>query len=272
LDIYGQDIIIGNFRASDFNLMLGSLDYDDSAENEMGNDIAIAEQFIGRNPVPVYLDYTYSEKLKPTITLIKNNCHDASDFELSEYEIRYVLRLITGQHDYLWMKIITDDISEDNWYKVKVIRTALLKRGNKNIGLKIEMECDSQFGYSSIQTIRINENSYSSFNIFNNSDDIYTYLLPTTIITMHEAGNLEIKNSTEGWSTIITNLSVGEVITMDSEKQILTSTVNHTTSLINEFNLHWIRFVDGMNNYQANLSCDITFNFRTRRKGGFICN
>ena len=56
MDIYGKDIIIGDFRASDFGLMLSSFDYDEKTENEMGNDISIAEQFIGRNPVPVYLE------------------------------------------------------------------------------------------------------------------------------------------------------------------------------------------------------------------------
>lgn len=272
MDVYGKDVIIGDFRASDFNLMLGAIDYNEKAEDEMGNDITIAEQFIGRNPVPVYLDYTYNGKLKPTITLIKYNCHNGGDYELTEFEVRHILRLITGQHGYVWMKVFTEDPGEDTWYKVKVINTSLVRLSGKNIGLKIEMECDSQFGYSPIQTIKITENAYSNFTIFNNSDDIYTYLLPTVQITVKEKGNLELINNTEGWHTFINNLSVGEIVTMNSEKQIIKSTVGHKTALINDFNLHWVRFVNGVNLYSASLACDLVFTYRMRRKGGFICS
>lgn len=38
MDIFGSDLIIGDFKASDFNLTLGSTDYDGSPEDEeMGN-------------------------------------------------------------------------------------------------------------------------------------------------------------------------------------------------------------------------------------------
>lgn len=264
--------MIGEFKASDFNLMLGSIDYDEKAENEMGNNITIAEQFVGRNPIPAYLDFTYNEKLKPTVVLIKNNCHDASDYMLSEFEIRHILRLITGQHNYIWMKVITEEISEDTWYRVKVIDTALVKLAGKNIGLKINMECDSQFGYSPLQTLNISETAYKKFNIFNNSDDIYTYLFPEVQITMKQSGNLELINETENWYTIINNVSYDEVLNLDCERQIITSSFNHINVLLNDFNLHWIRFVDGVNVYSANLNCDIQFKFRMRRKGGFICS
>ena len=63
MDIFGKDIIIGNFRASDFGLMASTIKFDEESEYEMGNDITIAEQFIGRNPVPVYLDYSYVSRL-----------------------------------------------------------------------------------------------------------------------------------------------------------------------------------------------------------------
>ena len=247
--------------------------YEKQSKNEMGNDITITEQFIGRNPIPVYLDYQYNEKLKPTVTLVKNNCNNSSDYCLSEFDIRHILRLITGQHGYMWMKVDTDDVSEDTWYKVKVTSTALLKVSlDRIIGLKINMECDSQFGYSPIQTIKISENAFSKFYIYNNTDDIYTYLLPKVEIKILEEGNLELKNDDEDWSTIINNLSIGEVITMDSEKQIITSSINHKTALINDFNLHWVRLISGMNEYTANLNCEIIFSFRLRRKGGFLCS
>lgn len=272
MDIYGKDIIIGDFRASDFGLILSSFDYDEKAEDEMGNDISIAEQFVGRNPVPVYLDYSYTNKLKPTITVIKYNCHNASDFELTEFEIRHILRLLTGHSGYKWMKVVTEEISEDTWYKVKVNKTSLLKIGNQKAGLKIEMECDSQFGYSPVQIVKNDINAYEHFYIFNNSDDIYTYLLPKLSIKIKEGGNWALTNHTEDWTTMINNTVTDENITMDSERQILLSDVEHTNVLLNDFNLHWVRLLSGINEYSVNLDCEITFEYRMRRKGGFICN
>lgn len=271
MEIFGSDVIIGDFRASDFGLVLGAVDYDGSSEDEMGNDITIAEQFIGRNPVPVYLDYSYTEKLKPTITLVRTNCGHLANTPLSEYEIRSILRLITGTVGYKWMKVVTDEISEDTWYRAKVINTALVRVAGIVVGLKIFMECDSQFGYSPIQHADKSVSAYEPFRIFNNSDDIYTYLLPNLKIIMAESGNLEITNNSEPWKTIINNVSNGEIIEINSEKEILTSSISHPNVLLNDFNLHWIRMVNGINEYVTNLNCEMQFSFRLRRKGGFIC-
>lgn len=271
MEIFGRDIIIGDFKASDFNLIIGSTEYSGQSEDEMGNDITIAEQFIGRNPVPAYFDYSYSEKLRPSISLIKNNCYNSNDTGLTEFEIRNILRLITGFHEYKWMKVITDDISEDTWYKVKIVSTALIRYPGIVAGIKINMECDSQFGYSPINVIKQKVTAYKPFYIFNNSDDIYNYLYPKIDIKLEEDGNIELVNNTENWTSIINNVVTDEIVTINSEKQILTSTNEHENVLLDDFNLHWFRLVNGLNEYSCNLNCEITVTFRLRRKGGFIC-
>lgn len=275
MEVFGKDLIFGDFRASDFNLILTSMSSEGVSDDEMGNDMTIQETFIGSNPVPVYLSHTYSEKLRPTVTLSKNPCNNKNN-TLDEFELRHILRLVTGNKAYKWMKVVTEDISEDTWYRAKVTSTQLHRVGNIIDSITLTMECDSQFGWSPEMIVTKNASAGTSFWIINNSDDLNEYLLPKVVITASTGGEISITNSTdiidgESWTTTLSNVSAGETITMDSHKGILTSTVEHDTSLLDDFNLHWIRFVPGKNILTCDSDMTLKFIYRLPRKGGFLC-
>lgn len=272
MNLFGEDVVIGDFRLSDYGLMLASFDSESSnEEEELGMDHETIEEYIGHNPVPIYLGAKYQNKLKPQITIIKDvEIH--SDMHFTEHECREVLRQLTGYKGYKSMQIRTFNFDELIYFNVRIIKVFYKKVASKVIGIIIQLECDSQFAWSKEFNISYNVKSGEIFRIYNRSDDLYNYLYPkVTISSLSSIQNLEIKNiSDDNWISAILNISNGEIITMDSKNEILQSS-NKDRVIMNDFNMHFIRLVSGENKMQANCDISITFNFRVPRKVGFIC-
>lgn len=268
IEVFYNDFILGNFRASDFGLILGSFSYNGNSEDEIGMNISTIEEFIGHNPVPIYLGQKYEDKLKPKITLVKNPT--LRDKYFHERDCRWILRLLTGIKGYQWMKAISFELDDDLWYRAKVSNVSYKRVGGHIVGIILNMECDSCFAYSKELNITINAKSNQKFNIFNNTDDLNNYVYPTVSILSSSAGTLSITNiSDNNWVTEIKNLKANEKITIDSQHQIISSNTTHNL-ILNDFNLGWLRMVPDKNEYISNFNATITLKYREPRKVGVI--
>lgn len=268
MEIFSKDLLIGDFRVSDFGLMVASFSYDGNSEDEIGMNIESIEEFIGYNPVPVYLGQKYTDKLKPLITLIKNPCTYKDNLGFHDYECRTILRKITGIRGYQWMKLMDENVSENVWYKAKINSIAYKRVGGNIVGIILSMECDSSFAWSSENNITINATANKPFFIFNNTDDLNNYVLPIVKITSLSNGTLSLFNKTDNWTSEIKNIKTNEILNMNCNKELLSSSIVHNL-LLNDFNMHWIRLLPGKNEYLSNIDAAITFNFRVPRKVGF---
>lgn len=271
MEVFGNDWIFGNFRASDFGLMLSSFSYKGESEDETGLKLSTIEEFIGSNPVPIYLGDKYEDKLRPQITLCKNPCsYTDEQMNFSEKECRWILRELTGIRGYQWMKIIDEHIEEDILFKAKVNNVLYKKVGGNVIGIIIELECDSCFGYSKIFTTKIKAIANTPFDIYNNSDDLTNYVLPTVTIVPETEGDFTIENiSDNNWLTELNKLESSESIIIDSQNEIISSSNENHLYLLNDFNLHFIRLVPEKNTFVTNTNATITFKYRVPRKVGF---
>lgn len=271
MELFGQDLIIGDFRLSDHGLLLASFDMNGEEEDSIGMDYEVIEEYVGHNPVPVYLGGRYNEKLKPQITIIKNNCWNSGDITFSENECRHILRQLTGYNGYRKMVLDVEDPDEFIYFNVIVQSISYKKIGGKVSGIVISLECDSPFGWS-----REYENTYEvsagqTITFYSTSDDLYNYLLPEiTIIPKSSIGQLTIKNKSDNnWTTTLSNLSAGEIITMDSKREILLSSKANRV-IMNDFNMHFFRLVSGKN--EIEISGNVTFTIKCSfpRKVGFV--
>ena len=63
----------------------------------------------------------------------------------------------------------------------------------------------------------------------------------------------------------IKNVRNGEIITINSKAEVITSSMDHDL-LLNDFNLNWIRLKPDANELIANMDSRITFKYRVPRK------
>ncbi len=272
MELFGKDMSIGDFKLSDYGLMLAS--FDSSASNsecDLGMDYETIESYIGYNPVPIYLGSKYTNKLKPQATIIKNGCNNTNLY-FTEHECREVLRQLTGFRGYKKMQIYSYVFDELIYFYVRVTNVFYRKSSGKVAGIILQMECDSQFAWSKDFHSVYQVQSEKPFLFYNSSDDLYNYLLPKVIIqSASPIPHLEITNlSDHGWTTVIKNIKANEIITMDSKNEILVSSASDRI-ILNDFNMHFIRLLSGKNQLKANTDITMTFNFKLPRKVGFVC-
>lgn len=269
INIFGSDAIIGNFQLSNYGLILASFDSSGSNEEELGMNHITIENYIGHDPIPKFLGSSFNSKLMPVATIVKAPC--LNDKYFTEHECREVLRQLTGFRGYKQMQILSYDIDELLFFYVRVINIKYQKVGGNIAGIILEMECDSQFAWSNEFNYTFNASPSSNVILFNNSDNLYDYLLPkVTIKSNSSVSNLSITNiSDSDWTTIIKSLSANEVITMDSKNSILSSS-NRERIINNDFNMHFIRLVPGKNEFKVNSAIQVSFVYKVPRKVGFL--
>jgi len=274
LEIYGEDLIIGEFVASNFNCYLASFESDGVRDEDTGIAVETIEEFYADNPVPVYLGQKYSEKLHPVAVLTKDSCKTTEDY-FSEYECRAIIRLVTGQRGYQWMRIIPRDIGEDLWYKVRVTNVGYQKVNGLVAGIKLEMECDSMFAWSAENRVIINAAANTPFTVYNNSDDLYVYTYPYVEIVPKASGDLIVTNSDDNnWEVRLQGVRADETIRYDCKHEIIDGSRNDSGTAMTMFldysNCHFFRLKPERNTFTSNLAATFTWIYRVPRKVAFV--
>ena len=283
MEVFGKDLILGQFRLSDHGMMLASFDSSGESEDDTGISISTIEEFIGGNPTPKYLGDKYTDKIKPKITFVKDPCTHGVNMYFSEKECRNILRTLTGIRGYQWMKVVNDGNEDDIWFRSKIVSISSKRVGSNIVGLILDMECDSPFGWSAETLIDLNFEANKPIRIFSNTDDLYNYIYPVVTITFSFEGDstkdFTLENITDNRKSEIKNVRNGEKITIDSKNEVITSEIDgvkndeDTTSphihklLLNDFtNMNWIRLLPDANELVTNMNARITFRYRVPRK------
>jgi len=241
IEVFGKDLILGEFRLSDYGMVLASFEYDGLSNDNLGMSRSTIEEYLGDNPIPVYLGNKYTDKIRPQVTFIKNpSIYANNKMYFSEKECRNIFRIMTGIHEYQWMKVINDNDEDDIWYRSKINDVNVERINGNVVGIILSMECDSCFGWSSETNIELDFKANSPIKIYSNTDDLHNYIYPIFSIKAKNAGTVEIINKTDNWITAIENIKENEIITIDSKNEIISSSITHDL-LLNDFNLNWIR-------------------------------
>jgi hypothetical protein len=267
MEVFGSDLILGDFRLSDHGLILASYEYTGVSEDNLGMTKETIEQYVGDKPTPIYLGEKYTDKLKPQITLVKNPCaYNGDDMFFSEKECHNIFRLLTCVKGYQWMKVINDSDKDEIWFKAKINDISVKRVRGMVSGIILQMECDSCYGYSTETVISLDFTANKSIKIYSNTDDLNNYIYPTfTIKPKSDCSVLQIKNVTDNFTTEISNVKANETITIDSKNEIITSSLSHSL-LLNDFNLNWIRLLPDENEITVNVNARLTYTYRVPRK------
>lgn len=264
-------MIFGEFRASDHGLIPISFSYGGMSEDGIGMMVTTSEEFIGHSPIPIYLGDKFSEKLKFKVTFGKNPCTFHDDVYFTERDCRWLLRSLTGQRGYQWTKLLMDNEDENLWYRAKVNNVVQAHVGGRVVGMAFEFECDSCFAWSVEKNVTIQASPERTFCIYNDSDDLFGYVLPNVAVSPSSTGTITISNKTDGFVTELRNVQAGEKVIMDSKLETISSSHDHE-HLLDDFNLNWIRLLPGKNEYVCSGGMDvtITMKYRTPRKVGIV--
>jgi phage-related protein len=263
MGFYAYSFLFNDIPSEYYGLKIFNFDNGGKENQNSGGDIEIITQEVYRRPIP----YFYGVNQKPVLTF---PLIFGSYSALDGITRNVIHKWLFGQINYKKLVIVQDDMI-DKYYNCFLINPQTVYIGNLGYAFEATVVCDSPWAWSYDKTF---EKTYSSDNvndsfIFVNESANGDYLYPTVSFTLNSLGSgITITNNTDnGRKFIFTGISPLETITIDNDRQILSS----STGLyrLSKFNLNWFRLLQGMNtiNISGGVS-SFTMTYKIAKTGG----
>lgn len=275
--MYLSDFIYRDERLSDHGCIIAyvvtSISNNISAGSEITSDTIINTQ---THKIST-LNAKYETPIETTFDIIKYDCANRYDEEFTYEELSWFLRWLNSKTDEKFQPIYSDSSYENICYYGIFTSIKYISIGSKIVGLTVTFRSNSPFGYV-LQNFNTEINNANDvFSLYLQSDE-EGKLYPSKVeIKCKENGDLKIYHSEESIfdkrSTEIKNCSNNEIITLDCENKVITSSVSHP-ALFNDFNYNWLSLYNNWNNnkniFTVTLPCEIKIEYENIRKVGII--
>lgn len=208
----------------------------------------------------------FDECITTTFHICKNpDIYDLEDMEISPYEFRTLMRWL-NRREYLKFKVYDEDIDRERTiYYDASFNIGKVKLNEILYGLELTLETDRPFGYGTEKIYNLSfPTAQTTYTIIDESDDVGT-TYPSLKITCKANGDLSIKNKFNGVETSVKNCKTGEIITLDNESQIITSSLS-AHDLSDDFNYEFFRigntYESNENQISVSIPCEIELRYK----------
>lgn len=266
MNFLGNYFVYNGISSRDFGLILASIN-SNLSDIPSGSGLEIQSTSVMRNHRKLLLGVKESQPLEFSVEIVSNNPIDLPAF------LR-IKQWLFGNPGYHKLQI------EDEWYSDFYFNCILkpnedIKLGGEYFGLRCNVECDSPYAYTFPQTKTYNFDSsvINYFEFDNFSAEIYG-LRPVIEFKLSNTGNdFMIKNLTINREFKMTGLSPNEVITVDNQNEIITSStgLNRFKNLSKGENQGYFSFTHGINKLECHGLAEylkVTYQFAVRLGGG----
>ena len=229
-----------------------------------GSDLKLYLQEYLRRPTPTLLGVQFAP---PLVFDIECNVSQ----EMTANDFRPVAAWLFGNIGYRKLQIEQPDMY-GYYFNGMFTKPQIKRAGNLIRGFYGSFNCDSPWGWTYPQTLTKNYTASivnDSF-VINNLSDHSGYLYPQLLIIMNVFdGFLTLTNVEDNNRQFsITSLASNELVTVNNDLQILTSSTN--LNRLPNFNLNWFRLLPGVNHIQlsGNVSqVKFTYQFAVKMAG-----
>lgn len=268
--MYAVDFEYDGKQLSDFGMMLCSFDSSGLETVSSGADITFnTTKSVGSDKVKMY-GSKYEETYTSTFQICKNPCNN-DDMYIEPNMISALQRWLCRKDNYHPFKPIQEDLKDVFWNAT--FSSKQLNLNGKIVGLELTMYTNSPYAYLAVQPISYSLNSGDSFSLFDSSDEV-GFIYPKVEIICNGNGKIVLHNNLDKKLLKLYNLTAGEIITLDGENKVISSSIENTRTipLSNSFDYYYPRIfnkiVDG-NDVRENIftlsndsiPCDITFKY-----------
>lgn len=252
---------LGQNSKDNFNLVISHFDPDNGeSETGLATESIYTASADGTKRNLYGTKYSGAEPVK--ITLIKQN---GGEFSIDDN--RKILRWLTGAKTDSWLDLYIGNKVEYRMFG-HVQNVLQYKLDSRIIGIIVVFESASPWAFSDLQEEFKTISGETTITINNDSDDQYGYTsVNVTYKNIVENGSLIIQNAAiENEPTIIRNLQVNEIITLDCNQMITSD--NEYKIFGNDFNFIFPKLISGTNILTVTGSGEITFEYHSCIKIG----
>lgn len=257
--MYAIDFEYDGQYLSDYGLIICDFDYSTGmATASAGSKITFEK--VSRNYGKTYslASTRYDECVTTTFDICKNPdiYEEYEDRQISNDEYRDLMRWLNRREFLKFQVFDEDDKERDTCYFNVSFNVEKIKINEVLYGLRLTLESDKPFGYGQEQYVQWNFSDTSISKILSDMSDEVGYVYPIVRIDCSANGTLSIYNELLECTTTIKNCSVGEIITLDGNTQIITSTYS-SHDISNDFNYEFFKIGNTISNRNNRISVSI---------------
>lgn len=217
-----------------------------------------------------FLTSVYEDRLEIEFSIGKDYCDNEDNETFSIVEIEDIQYWLNRPTPHIF-RILDDEEYADVFWEGS-FNLSWVKAGEDTIGLNATFISNRPYGIG-IENSYIGELGNNNSLIINDVSHDEGSIIPNIIITILEAGNLELTNTFNNKTTItkINNCTNGEEIVFSNLQQIISSNENH--DVYSDFNWVFPRIYNLFGNveniFTSNLRCNCVFSYNPIRKVTF---
>ncbi len=148
-----------------------------------------------------------------------------------------------------------DNIRDTCYYNVS-FNVEKIKIADRLFGLRLTLESDKPFGYGQEQSVTWEFSDITVSKILSDMSDEIGCIYPSLKIICNDDGDFTIQNLTFETTTTIANCSDGEVITIDGNTQIIT-TSDDSHKVYEDFNYEFFKIGNTYNSRKNMISVNM---------------
>lgn len=266
--MYATDFEYAGQFLSDFGFIVCNFDGDKGWENiSAGSKITFKKVSRNNGCVHSLTNTIYDECIRVTFQICKNPCI-YKDQKITDNEYRNMMRWLNRKEFLDFQPIDEENINLRKIHFNASFNIDKIILNGEIYGLELTMETDKPFGYGNICEFQweFSADDINAERILTDISDEIGGIYPKTVIECRESGDLAIKNIDEGCETVIKNCSEGEIITIDGEAQIITSSLPFEAhDIATDFNYEFFRigntFSNRENKITVSLPCNLNISY-----------
>ena len=239
---YADTIIFDSIPSEFYNLFLGEINGAGEASTATSQDISLLTQKLYRRPIPLFWGSEQTPVLTFPLSLY-------SPDEIMAPMFSKISQWLFGAMNYKRLIICQPDM-QNIFFQCFLTAPQIVRTGNLITGTTCTVVCNAPWGWTDSWTYSYDytdiEFLVSDSVIIDNesANNFYTY--PTVTATANIFGGyLDIINTSDANRDFHITLSPYEIITIDCDNQIITSSIENYP--IQNFNKNWLRFIPGFN-------------------------
>lgn len=222
-----------------FDLFLCNIDKTGTDSQSGGADITVHTSKTSSMDFNYLMGIEYDQAFEFTFTFSSTEKKD-------RFDVSVINNWLIGKQEYKKLQIIQDDMS--NIYFNCILKDfRVISFGNEPLAFECTAVCDRGWAMEEDKTYTYRINASPQIIMHNNASHKSNITLPLIEFkTNRDNATVSIRNEgNNGWETKITGLSNKEVISMDSQLELIESSMN--LNRLHLFNKHWFELIPNMN-------------------------
>ena len=265
MGIYATTYVFNNKSCEEFGLIICSFDSKSGVQtSSAGSKIELTTSKPPYSNKWTRYNIQYSEPLEFSFQIMKIDGSEITTFDQEKIN-RWMVRI----DDYKWLHFEQPD-HDEIFFNAQVVDSKLISVGGVNLGMEFNFVTDSPYAYTSEQIKNYSVSNGNTKTFFNRSSEVGN-LYPYMTVKIKSDCNFAILNSIENRKFQIDNCKAGEILTIDNENKVISSSISNR-AVYDGFNYNWFRFVntydDNVNTLTFTGDADIEFKYRFVRKIG----